>query len=468
MVTALAVSRDPRSEHQRHLPSGHEVSPEDFATSQVLRQFQTLVEHIPGLVAYMDLVQPDDPGSSIPIYISPQIEEMLGYPRAAWLNGDELWLDVVHPEDAERMVEADAEARATLSSLFAEYRMVARDGSVIWVSEKAAVVRDEATGTLYWQGVMVDITERKRTEDALAASERQYRSIFDAAAIGVMTLDLDGLILEVNATLEQVCEYPAGTLHGRPFRDYLDPADHVSLARLAELSAGLLDRCQLEHRFRRNDGSFMWCRTVMALVRDGAGRPAHSTAMLEDISDRKHAEAELLHRALHDPLTELPNRQLFLERLRGARARRLVGSGLAVIFLDVDGFKLVNDTLGHHAGDELLIAVARRLSEAVRPSDVIARFAGDEFLVLADEVGSPAGARNLAKRLTDRLRGPFTVAGEVMSVTASLGVAYSADPADLPEEILRRADAAMYLAKQRGRNRVEVFGEEDARWERTP
>ena len=427
-----------------------------------MRQFRTLVENIPGLVAYMDLVRPDDPCSSTPVYISPQIEDLLGYPRESWLNDDELWLDVLHREDRERMIAADAEARRTLSSLFAEYRMVARDQSVVWVSEKAAVVRDDATGAFYWQGVMVDITERKRAEEALAASERQYRSIFDAAAIGVMTLDLDGLMLDVNATLERVCEYPAGTLHGRPFRDYLDPVDHVSVARLVELSAGHLDRCQLEHRFRRNDGSLMWCRTVMALVRDGDGLPDHITAMLEDIGDRKRAEAELLHRTLHDPLTELPNRQLFLERLRAARARRLVGAGLAVIFMDVDRFKDVNDTLGHHTGDDLLVAFAGRLTEVVRPSDVVARFAGDEFLVLADEVGSPAGAAQLAARLIDRLRRPFTIGGETLSVTASLGVAYSADPSDLPEEILRRADTAMYLAKQRGRNRAEVFGEEDA------
>jgi diguanylate cyclase (GGDEF)-like protein len=211
----------------------------------------------------------------------------------------------------------------------------------------------------------------------------------------------------------------------------------------------------------------MWCRTVMALVRDGAGRPDHITAMLEDISDRKQAEADLLHRTLHDPLTELPNRQLFLERLRAARARRLAGAGLAVIFMDVDRFKEVNDTLGHHAGDELLVAFAQRLTGAVRPADVVGRFAGDEFLVLADEVGSRAGAGQLAARLIDHLRRPFGIAGKALSVTASLGVAFSADPADVPEEILRKADAALYLAKQRGRNRVEVFGEEDAARRRT-
>src|SRR5262249_55792030 len=176
-------------------------SDKDISTSDVVRQFQWLVEHIPGIVAYMDLVQVDNPGESIPLYISPQIEDLLGYPRDAWMTEDELWLDVLHPDDAERMIAADAEARRTLSSLFAEYRMIGRDGTIVWVSEKAAVVTDPISGLAYWQGVMVDITDRKRAEGALAASERQFRSVFDAAAIGVMTIGLDGLILEANPTL---------------------------------------------------------------------------------------------------------------------------------------------------------------------------------------------------------------------------------------------------------------------------
>src|SRR5258706_14554905 len=120
------------------------------------RQFQALVENIPGIVAYMALVQPDDPAHSIPLYISPQIEDMLGYPRDAWLTDDELWLQVIHPDDAERMVRADEHPRSTLSSLFAEYRKLGRDGRAVWDSENAAIVRDLATGTLFWPGVRAD------------------------------------------------------------------------------------------------------------------------------------------------------------------------------------------------------------------------------------------------------------------------------------------------------------------------
>ena len=441
-------------------PKGEALS--DKAPAEATRHYKRLVEHIPGLVVYMDLVQPDNPGSSIPMYISPQIEGLLGYPYEAWLNEDELWLDVLHPDDRERMVAADAEARRTLSSLFAEYRMVHRDGHVIWVSEKAAVVRDETSDALYWQGVMVDITDRKQIESALATSERQFRSIFDAAAIGVMTIGLDGRILEANPTLEQICEYPPGALHGKLLFDYLEATDRSSLDRFDELVAGVSDRCHLEHLFRRNDRSLMWCRTVMALVRDDEGRPAHITAMLEDISDRKLVEADLVHRTLHDPLTELPNRQYFLDRLRQTRARRFsAGDGVAVVFMDLDGFKDVNDSQGHQAGDELLLAVARRLREAVRPSDTVARFGGDEFVVLAGEVESATDATQLAWRLTNTLRAPFAIGGVTFDVTASIGVAYSADPADAAEDIIRKADATMYLAKRRGRSRVEVYAGPD-------
>ena len=144
---------------------------------------------------------------------------------------------------------------------------------------------------------------------------------------------------------------------------------------------------------------------------------------------------------------------------RRERERFLVGAGVAVVFVDMDGFKEVNDSMGHHAGDELLVAVAGRLAAAVRPCDAVARFGGDEFVVLAGDVESATDAARLAWRLANCLRAPFTVAGAAVGVTASMGVAYSADPGELAEEIVRKADAAMYLAKQRGSNRVAIFGQ---------
>jgi diguanylate cyclase (GGDEF)-like protein/PAS domain S-box-containing protein len=430
---------------------------------EVEQRFQTLVESIPGVAAYMDIVRLDDPGHSNPVYISPQIEVMLGYPREAWLSDDELWLQVIHPDDAERMTKSDADARANFDTLFAEYRMIARDGRTIWVSEKASVVTDPISGTAYWLGVMVDITDRKTTEEALAGSERQFRSIFDAAAIGVMTVALDGHILEANPTLEQVCDYKPGALHGQPLATYLDPGDQTSMDLFRELASGERERCQIEHRFWRSDRSLMWCRTVMALVRDGDGHPSHITAMVEDISDRKREEADLVHRTMHDGLTGLPNRHLFVDRFRQARSRRHAAeAGVTVLFVDMDGFNEINDSLGHHAGDELLVAVAQRLIAAVRPSDTVARYAGDEFLVLTDEVESVTDASQLAWRLTHALRAPYLIDGNEITLSASIGVCFSTDQDDEPDDVLRNADRAMYVAKRQGRNRVEVFGRESS------
>lgn len=427
--------------------------------SELERRFTNLVENIPGFVVYLDVVQPDELGVSLPVYIGPQIEQLLGYPREAWLTEDELWLDVLHPDDRERMIAADVAARSALAPHFAEYRMIARDGRAVWVSEKASVVTDELTGTVYWQGVMVDITDRKSAEAALEASERQYRSVFDAATIGLLTVDLEGRVLEANSVVERVLAHPPGSLVGVSLTRDLEAGAELERG-IEALAAGAEDRFEFEHRLRAHDGSSIWCRTVMALVRDGAGRPEHLTAMVENIDGRKRVEAELVHRTTHDPLTRLPNRQHFLDRLAAARQGFSEHDlDVGVVFVDIDDFKHVNDSLGHEAGNELLVAIAARLRAAVRPGDVVARFGGDEFLVLADRLGDPQEATKLAWRLAHSLRAPFAVDGSEASVTASFGVATSRDPDEADEELVRKADSAMYTAKQRGSNRVAVFGD---------
>ena len=416
-------------------------------------RFQSLLENIPGIVVYLDLVQPDDPSESLPLYISPQIEDLLGYEHAAWLTEDELWLDVLHPEDRDRCAAADAEARANLSDLYAEYRMIHKDGHIVWVSEHAAVGRDEATGLLYWQGVMIDISERKHAENALAASERQYRSVFDAATIGLLTLDLDGRVRDANPAAEHALGHRPGALAGTALWDDLMPA---SAAAVVE---GRSDRCELEQPLRRRDGTLRWFRLVLVLIRDDAGEAHHLTVMLEDIDARKRTEAELIHRSNHDALTSLPRREYFIEQLADAVDRAsLTNAGVGVVFVDLDNFKQVNDSAGHHAGDQLLTAIAARLSTTVRPSDVVARFGGDEFVVLANGISDERDANQLAWRLAGALRAPFAIGNAELTVSASFGVYYTRDRDEGAEDILRKADAAMYTAKQRGRNRVAVFG----------
>jgi diguanylate cyclase (GGDEF)-like protein len=185
--------------------------------------------------------------------------------------------------------------------------------------------------------------------------------------------------------------------------------------------------------------------------------------MVENIDERKQVEADLVRRTTHDPLTSIPNREHFLHELSTVRANASQHVGVGVVFIDIDGFKQVNDSFGHDAGDELLVAVAKRLRGAVRSTDLVARFGGDEFLVLGTALTDEREVAQLAWRLASSLHGPFSVAGREVSVTASFGAVYSADAEELDEDLVRKADAAMYTAKHRGRNRVAVFGEPDAR-----
>jgi diguanylate cyclase (GGDEF)-like protein/PAS domain S-box-containing protein len=450
----MGTNDDP--ERSPEAPAG-----EDRSVRPREEQFRTLAENIPGVATYLDRVIVDDAGHSIPLYISPQVEQMLGYPLSDWLDESELWLQILHPDDRERLIAADEHARKHMEAMSEEYRLLHRDGHVVWVGEKSAVVRDVSTGTLYWQGVMVDISERKRAEEAMAASELKFRTLFDAAAIGVFTLGLDGRITEANTTIEWLGRYEVGELGGIPLADLVDPEDEEILDELAELRAGHRDRCRAEHRFRRKDGSFMWCRTVVKLVRAPDVRPLYAMGMLEDISDRKLVEDELLHRAVHDVLTGLPNRQLLLDRLGIALAlmEREPDLGVALVFLDLDDFKDVNDSSGHVAGDELLTQVAERLSAAVRPTDTVARYGGDEFvIVFVGDVSKPEETRMLADRLAAVLKEPFSIAGRRIVTTASLGVTVCTDPTTRPEDVIRDADAAMYRAKLAGRDRIELSG----------
>jgi diguanylate cyclase (GGDEF)-like protein/PAS domain S-box-containing protein len=213
------------------------------------------------------------------------------------------------------------------------------------------------------------------------------------------------------------------------------------------------------YRARRRDGSIVWLETTFRAVRAPGGEALEMVCVSRDISERKSAELELAHRALHDGLTGLPNRTLFLDRLGQAlRHSRRRERGVAVVFLDLDRFKLVNDSLGHKAGDRLLVDVAMRLSSALRPSDTLARFGGDELTLLCEDIRDVEDARLIAQRLLETFAEPFLVQDGEAFLQASIGIAISRDGFEVPEDLIRDADAAMYRAKARGQG-VELFDE---------
>jgi diguanylate cyclase (GGDEF)-like protein/PAS domain S-box-containing protein len=289
----------------------------------------------------------------------------------------------------------------------------------------------------------------ERARDAMRESDLRFRSAFEDAPTGMGIVSLDGTIQRVNAALCAATGRARDELIGVTVRDLTPEDERAQAAWPPEAGA------EYERRFVRADGTVGWAHWGHSLVRDHEGAPVYWVCHMRDISMRKRAQRQLEYQAHHDPLTGLANRALFLERLGTA-----IGPGddeIAVVFVDLDNFKVINDSLGHEAGDRLLMVVAERLRRVLRPDDLIARFGGDEFAVLLAGTGGEAAARRVAERLAGALRAPVELDGHHRYVTASFGVRTASAGAAEPEELLRDADAAMYRAKELGKARCEIF-----------
>jgi len=252
--------------------------------------------------------------------------------------------------------------------------------------------------------------------------------------------------------------YTEAALLATTFQALTHPDDlDADLEQVRLLLTGATERYEMEKRYLHKDGHLVWGLLSVSLVRDETGAPLHFIAQIQDIGARRELEAHLAHQATHDTLTGLPNRALFLDRLTHMLARRARPTPSAILFIDLDGFKAVNDTFGHDAGDTLLITVAERLQSCLRTVDTAARFGGDEFAVLVDSVADLATAVQVVERIITSLSLPVVVGTEELIVTPSVGIALAADPGDTAELLLRFADVAMYRAKAAGRGTYDTF-----------
>ncbi|HEY8466371.1 MAG TPA: EAL domain-containing protein [Solirubrobacterales bacterium] len=433
-------------------------------------------------------------------FVSPQIEQILGFTPEEWMADPTLWARQLHPEDREHAISFEDERYLeTASAPPAEYRMLTRDGRVVWILEEAKLELD-ADGVPVWHGVMYDITERKRIEhdfERLADQQAVIAGLGERALQGQDPRVLMAAAVEALAQGEDVqhaCIWKRDLdgeyrLHAASFpfdRRTAPPAggaSHVAHVIDSHMPVTVNDwgaegRFDLPAALTELDPS----ATVAAPIETSSAQvgvlEVHSTEagrfavqdvhflqavanVLATALERRNAEEVLRHRAAHDPLTGLPNRELFVEDLeqRLARAAK-TGAAVAVLFLDVDNFKLINDGLGHHAGDELLRKLADRLSSRLRAGDVVARFGGDEFAIVLDNVGGAAEAAEVAQRLGNEVARPISAGGVENFVTVSIGVALARPAVDdgvTPESLIRDADAAMYGAKARGRDTYELY-----------
>ena len=313
----------------------------------------------------------------------------------------------------------------------------------------------EITGAI---GVALDITERKSAEEGLRESEERYRLLFERNLAGVFRSTPEGRILDCNDACFRIfgCDSRREFLSRDAASFYFDPADREEVIARVRTEGSLTN---FEIRFRRRDGQPIWALENLNLVAGTNGVSAEEVLVgtIVDITDRKRAEERIVHQAYHDALTELPNRRLFANRLSLAiaSAHRLRQT-LAVLCLDIDQFKLINDTLGHSAGDRLLLVIAERLAARVREGDTVARLGGDEFGILLPDVSSAEEAARIGQTALDQVAQPIGVDERQLFVTASLGIALYPGDGEDAETLLKNADNALYRAKELGRGSTQL------------
>ena len=546
----------------------------ESAVRAAQERYRTLVEQLPA-VTYIS----SHDVTRTPSYVSPQIEQLLGFPAEEWTRTPSLWIDRLHPDDRERVVaavrEADGSSRHNL-----EYRTLARDGRVVWVENIATLVRDDEGVPRYWHGVLLDATARKEAEAAVHRNEERFRALIHNISDTIAIYDADGTTRYISNKVEDLSGYRPDEIEQTKQIDWIHPDDRERYAEFMRRTAET-DRTMptVEFRYRHADGSermmemignnqltnpaieglVITSRDITARIRaealqrqlaaivksshdaivgttvdgritswnhgaevllgycaeemvghpiidiippeqldkfplylrrlrkgesitgletaamtkaeeqvdvsltlspllDDLGKLTGVSIIARDVRERKRLEAELTHQAFHDSLTGLANRALFNDRLthaltRGARQGRM----LAVLFMDLDNFKVINDSMGHEAGDQLLIEVSRRMLRSLRPGDTAARLGGDEFTYLLEDLKHQQEAVEVAQRLLRALQLPIIIDDQELLVAGSIGIAIAVDSDVTPEDLLRHADVAMYHAKHQGKGRVAQY-----------
>lgn len=397
------------------------------------------------------------------IFVSQGCQSLTGYgPAELVQNAVISWEEITHALDRAR-VRAQIDAAVHSGQRFTvEYRIITQAGLIKWVHERGIAVPDEQ-GELVIEGFIEDITAQRETVQAQKEAELRYRNIFEHASEGIFQTTPEGRYLAANPALARLYGYPSAAALMNGLDDigrqlYVKSSQRERFRQLMEQQGEVLN---FESEVYRQDGTRIWISENAHIVRDSDGRVLYYEGTVQDVSERRRYQEELERQANHDMLTGLPNRILLADRVQQeiARAARL-GYYLVVVFIDLDNFKFINDSLGHAAGDELLKEIASRLQRCVRGSDTVARLGGDEFVLLLGDHFRTSTVISQLKRVLSEIGQPVMLSGREFHVGASLGVAvYPADGED-SDTLLKHADTAMYAAKNHGRNNFQFFTSE--------
>ncbi len=368
---------------------------------------------------------------------------------------------VVAPSSMARAREMTAKKIAEEVATTYEIDIIAKDGRTVSLELSTRLIHENGA-PVGVQGIGRDITDRRRQDEALKASEQRYRQLGEGIFHQVWTAEPDGLLDYVNERTVSYFKLSEEVLIGQGWQKVVHPDDLEECIERWNSSIRTGEIYETEFRLRRWDGCYRWHKACATCGRDENGNITKWFGTNTDIDDQKQSEEKLSFYARHDPLTDLPNRAEFMNHLRLAidRADTNQRTRFAVLFLDLDRFKVINDSLGHVVGDSLLRQIAERLKKYVRPGDVVARLGGDEFTILLNRTGSLSDVIQVAERVQQNLSRPFQIDGYEVFTSASIGIIVSDEIMRQPEDFLRDADAAMYRAKEAGKARYEIFDRE--------
>jgi len=335
------------------------------------------------------------------------------------------------------------------------------DGRLIRLRTSKIPLRDSQGDIVGVMGVYQEVTEQRLAQDALRESEVRFRTLVDLLPLGVEEADLQGIIQFSNLAHHKILGYSPGELIGKNILELSASSPEATRNLLRKITTEQLEPQPVYDKQRTQDGRVIDVRRDWNYLRDAEGRPIGLVSLITDISESKRMEAYLKHIATHDPLTDLPNRAYLYEHLRHAitLARRNQYT-LAVLYLDIDGFKSVNDSFGHPTGDLLLWRISKRFRRNIRQSDLVARLGGDEFAFVLERVKQPEDAGLVAEKILRVLARPFRLQGAEIQITGSIGISFYPEHGGKPATLVRKADQAMYQAKRAGKNRYQQAGGE--------
>jgi diguanylate cyclase (GGDEF)-like protein/PAS domain S-box-containing protein len=386
-------------------------------------------------------------------YASDYVLELTGYsPEDLLVGGDVRYGELIIEEDRPKVWEEIQEALAEHRGFELRYSIHRKDGQIRHLQEYGKGVYGEDGEVEALEGLVYDATEQVRVEERLREAEQKYHTLVERvpAVVYIQEIGSPDSALYMSPQIQNLMGYSPEECKDPDLRwDMVHPDDRERMQSEDQRDVEPGEVFATEYRVLHRDGRTVWVRNESVMIEDEEGGSRYWQGFMLDITERKTLEEELRHRAFHDLLTDLPNRHLFMDRLGRTlnRTRRRARSKVAVLFMDLDNFKVVNDSLGHELGDELLVAVVERLRGLLQPEDTLARFGGDEFTVLIEDIDDPGEAVRVAERLVEALRDPFVIEERELFARASIGIALGDAHTKSSEELLRDADTAMYRAK---------------------